>query len=504
MNPRPFLFAALLLTMCNAAPKEAPLEPLELANREWRILGKPEAAIARLKQLPPSVDVHLELARIAAQRKDWSGARAEAEAALTVAKTGRERRRATVAGARYVIEARDLAQMPAAIAALREVIAVEGPILDPSRLLARAGLLAGNGAAALEGVNGYYHVSEFSGPPHLIAPSHAVLARVLPAWEGTKSDELASALAGVRFFEEAALVATSRDLIDYAAALRRIEDGVNEYYRRMANDDEKERDVRTLGKLEPRIAAIGERYGVYVNVGKTASHVDMHMAHRVTDSQLNVEQYGRKATVRFIVLDGVVSNGYSQWLADGKSGDGGWGTAKEIYQVRPLYANGPLRDWLRVTDAELRAEDEKKTELPARLRRQYLAGVLAELCGRGLEGTALRDAFLSRVERDRFQHSIVLHEGRHAIDDASGEGFKVWELEYRAKLAQLALSDAPRDALESIVGDTSGGPHGKARERLMKELHEWMRANAPSAKDLDDLSDAQIRAAGRSLDPLAR
>ncbi|HEX8152594.1 MAG TPA: hypothetical protein VF698_05685, partial [Thermoanaerobaculia bacterium] len=349
--------------------------------------------------------------------------------------------------------------------------------------------------------DGYYHVSPFSEPPALIADAHALLARKLPVWNGAVDDELIGALAGVRFFDEAALVAQranppstlAKELVDYAAALKRIRDGADDYYRRMARGEKtRESELRKLVKLDPRLEAVGHRYGLYVNVGETGNHVDLHMAHRVVDSTLAVEQYGRRANVRFIALDGIVSNGYAQWLHDGRSGDGGWGTAKEIYQVRPLYANGPLRDWLGVTDPEVRAADEKKSDPGSRMRRQYLDALYAEV--------RTRDAFLSRVEKDTMQYSIVLHEGRHAIDQASGS-FKTWELEYRAKLSQIALADAPRLGLASVLSDPSDAdsPHGKANKKLLAELRA-----AAGTDDLTTLTDAQIRAAARGLDPMAK
>ncbi len=123
--------------------------------------------------------------------------------------------------------------------------------------------------------------------------------------------------------------------------------------------------------------------------------------------------------------------------------------------------------------------------------------------------TKTRDAFLARVEADEFQYSIVLHEGRHAIDDASGDSFDVWELEYRAKLSQVALSDAPRPALASILNDVIGGdsPHGKANQKIVGALEGWIATHAPEAGGVahaDRLTDGQIRAAFRSFEPLAK
>ena len=188
-----------------------------------------------------------------------------------------------------------------------------------------------------------------------------------------------------------------------------------------------------------------------------------------------------------------------------------------------------------VSDPAARADDEKKTAeesardlqrerenpiqhfpgLALRLRRQYLDSVKADLESKGLAGDALRDAFLARVEHEQFTSSIVLHEGRHAIDLAAGEKHRTWELEYRAKLSGIALAPAPRESLQGVLDFDIGGdsPHGKANEKLARGLVEWMTKNRaaiagldatrPMLPQVDKLTDEQMRAAVRSLDPFA-
>lgn len=580
----------LFATAVESEPEPARREEaaLRLANLEWRALRKHDEARARLARLAATAakpfPVHLEAARAATADHDYAAARAATQRAADVAKTGVERRRAAVAWARVVVDsamrnvlerqgpAADQAELRETMAALRNVIAIEGPKTEAARLLARAALLAGDGAAALEGISGYYHVSSVQPAPQLIATAHAALVRLLPVWRGADTaaadrDALIDALAGVRFFPEALIVgqmagsaapaARVRDVLAYGSALQRIELVVNEYYRQAAlggesGDQLRGRVMAEFRALWPRLswptagpprltfesaqAEIGRRFGGYVILGKTGGHFDTHFAHKVIDRELRIEQYGRTGKVRFIALDGVVSNGFSQWLSDGASGDGGWGTAAEIIQVRPLYANGALRDWLRLTDPEVRTEwlqdvqEKSKRDvssaaageirtlpgLALRLRRQYLESLVAGLRAQSLSGDALREAFLARAEGDEFHYSIILHEGRHAVDAASGATFDTWELEYRAKLSQVALSEAPRPAIASVVEDVVGGdsPHGKANERLLTDLSAWMRAHAaevagldasaPFLPQLDKLSDAQIREAVRSRDPLAR
>ncbi|HYO74926.1 MAG TPA: hypothetical protein VE010_00570 [Thermoanaerobaculia bacterium] len=495
------------------AQVKTPEAELRLANIEWRAFEEVPAARARLARLAgteKALDAQLELARIARLRREWADAYRLAQAAEKIAKTKDDRRRVMMAKARVVIEEAmrtrpaQLDRVHETIGVLRNAIAIEGPRLEAALLLVRGGVLANDRSAIVEGARAYYHVSATAPPPHLIAGAFADLA--------TASDDaaLARALAGIRFFPEAALVAPKgSDIARYAAMLGRIETIANEHYRQIVLGNENGRALRKNIEAELRtmwpaldfdeaVKEMGTRYGGYLLLGKTGGHQDTHLAHKVIDRAFEVEQYGRKAAVRFIALDGVVSNGFQTWRTDGRSGDGGWGTHEQIVQVRPLYADGPLRTWLGYIDPEASAKyrDEAAAQtmegLAKRLRVQYLDRVHAE--------TKTREAFLARLEADEFHYSIVLHEGRHAIDALSGDDFKVWELEYRAKLSQIALSDAPRLALAAVVEDTIGGdsPHGIANEKLIGELTR-KRPSVP----FDAWSDDEIRAACRSLDPFA-
>jgi hypothetical protein len=503
---------------------------LALAKVEWRVFREVDSARTRLQKLAGS-DARIVATRIAFNRKDFADARAEARKALAAATKQREKRTALVALA--AIAVRDPAstkeELQAVVASLRGNIAEHGAYLATSRALTRAALRAGDGAAALEGINGYYHVSAYNGPPQGIAAAHAELARLLPSWKGDAQANVARALAGVRMFEEAAIVQPQGELAEYAAALRRVEEAIQEHYRKIALGNEDKRGVRKIigRELKTPQAELAKRYGAYINDGQTGGHYDLHMGHIVVDSTMKVEQYGRTGTVRFVALDGIVSNGYSQWVSDGGSGDGGWGTAKEIYQVRPMYADGALRDWERIHDPVERAEVERTTAeetqrdvergrqnpiqpfpgLVKRLRQQYLSRVAAE--------TKTREAFLARVESELFQSSIVLHEGRHAIDAASGQKLDSWKLEYRAKLSEVALAASPRAVLQNILDHPfDSSPHGKATEQLSRGLAAWMEKNADAIAgldrtaallpQLDKLTDEQLRAAARSLDPFAQ
>ncbi len=182
--------------------------------------------------------------------------------------------------------------------------------------------------------------------------------------------------------------------------------------------------------------ALAERFGTMIASGKTGGVPNLHMGHRVVDVRHVAEQYGRRAPIRFVVLDAIVSNGYETWMWDGRGAHGGWGKVGLIVQVRPAYAEGALRGWRDLTDPERRAKADRRVAeetardvaraakdpfaylpgLALRLKRQGEQAVEDELGARGLAGGALRAAFVAEVDRAVIESSIFAHEGRHAID----------------------------------------------------------------------------------------
>jgi len=281
---------------------------------------------------------------------------------------------------------------------------------------------------------------------------------------------------------------------------------------------------------DPR-QAVFDQLGLYGTVGLTGGYPSAHIGHVVRDERRSVEQYGRRGEVRFIVVDNVLANGFESWLWDGRATAGGWAeNGSTIIQVRPAYTDRPLKAWLMTHDTparrrweqELPALEQRDLEVLAASRIAYLPGVDARLSRQAIEqiasraggsGAAGRGAFLDEYERAVSQHSIFIHEGRHVLDQASGESLSPEELEYRAKLSELALADYPRLPLAGINGDTIGTdtPHGRANSRIIAAYAQWMAAHrdaipgldpkAPLLAQLDRLSDDQIRAVARSLDP---
>jgi hypothetical protein len=532
-------------------PERKSLAVARTANIEWRVMHD---LLAARRTLANAADTKALLERARAEGElahDWATANVFAQQAITAATKRNERRRAVLTAAeilvrpirdarldRRCVSAEGLASV---IASVRAVVERDGPLVAASRLLLNAAILTNDREAMLQAWRWYYGA----------VPD-------VP----TDRRGLGLALAKAKFFDEAALVLAdpcspdavddpeARDIVVYAGSLRRTRAIADEHYRQVSlgTPDVKafraalDREGRTLWQ---RLGTGGEfsqsallnvlfaRFGTIATAGRTGGVDDLHLGHAVVDTTRVIEQYGRRSTIRFVALDGIVSNGYSSWANDNNGhGDGGWNNEQGIFQVRPMYADDPIGEWRLVSDAEVRGEFQRElareTERDAardpltvpigmtmRLRLQANDALLAELNAKGLTGDALRSAFIQRAGDDLFASSILAHEGRHAIDQK--EGIKdSTELEFNAKLSEIAFAPSPRRSVISgtLVNLDPSSSHGKANRRIVQGLTDWMRTHAreiagldaskPLLPQFDKLTDEQMRTAFRSMDKLAR
>jgi hypothetical protein len=157
------------------------------------------------------------------------------------------------------------------------------------------------------------------------------------------------------------------------------------------------------------------------------------------------------------------------------------------------------------------------------MRRDAGLRLLDELRARGIGDAALREAFIAELGRRLIESSIFAHEGRHAIDAQSTNKWWAWlvnhrsQSEFQAKLSEIAFAPDPKLAMTGgiIAGNIgSDSNHGIANRRIMEGAVAWMRLHytdiaglnpeRPLLPQLDKLSDEQLRAVARSMDPMAK
>lgn len=423
---------------------------------------------------------------------------------------------------------------------------------DPAAAAARLSLalLQRDAAAALQGWRDYFWLDDADAPQALSTYAGRVASLFTAGLAPTAADSDRAALVDMLiragFYEDALALAgpmsdaphwaSARAYFAFRAAVR---DALTRANREMANGGRAQwmnEAIRTAaqalmeannlsGDLMP---ALAQAYGLYGTLGETSGYPSLHAGHLAQDETMRVAQYGREGELRFIVVDNMISNGFESWLWDGWAEAGGWTTDDgAIVQVRSAYTAGPLtalhvarpgpsRDRMlaaieRIAAAERAALGrDGVSELPETSARLKLQAIDQLMRDAGDDPAA----FIAAHWRETVNYSIVLHEGRHALDKASGQ-FSSPDLEFRAKLSQIALSDYPRMGLANVAGGPiNDTPHGQANRRVLEGFRAWMGAhrreiagfdpNAPTLSQLGLLTDDQIRAAARSMDPWAR
>ena len=449
-----------------------------------------------------------------------------------------------------------------AVQELRSLVRQTPGRIDEAHLLLLAALVAGDGAAAAEGLDSYYLID--AGGPSMHSPIPAALAQLRPmlkAWRADRATSaerarLASALGRARFYDAAGLVAPAgTEIVAYAKYCRRLAREVNEYYRRTLVAGERpdvltRLAIRAQRDLWPHLAwagapprfypaaadaELGRRFGALLQLGITGGYYDMHVGHVVGDEQRTVTQYGKTARVMFVALDGMVTNGLQSWAWDENGGHGGWQRRDTIVQVRPVFVEHALSLWVSADPAR-RAGENRNIEadsmvdwtiaradsiayLPgvaSRLHRDGRDALIDSLRRAGVPDSALGREFVRVASRLIRESSIIAHEGRHAIDDALDQRLSPEDREFRAKLSEIAFAERPKMVMSAIVHPNIGDatPHGRANARLMLGLIRWMRAHGSEIRGFDGkvpvlpqlplLTDEQLRRAFRSMDPLAR
>lgn len=512
-------------------------------------------AIARMEQVAENFDAALQAGRSA-----LSAAATEREQRESQIAIGRAIVEAAVTERLEQRSARS-EELDEAFALLTDLVRANPGHLETSRLWLRASLLLNRGPEALKAWRSYFHLAPGDPAPNAIAGAGHRLEALLPELSVQRAMDrtpLVTALADSRLFTEASLLAldpfqpvAADEIVAYTRFIRKLRRITDEFYRLTSIGAEDygayaaqlEAEGAALlpklgysGEFTPEVAMeiCDEKFGALINLGRTAGYEDLHMGHCVVDERWTPEQYGKSADVRFMMLDNIVSNGFQSWAWESGAQHGGWG-GETIVQIRPVYAGSALRAWRQITDTdearelqeEIERDSARDTELAdddpygyfagmsQRLRLQGLRQLEAKLRERGLDGEQLQLAFYAAYDRALQASSIEAHEGRHAIDKAAGHAGDNTKKEFDAKLSEVVFAPEPRLAMGAIFSSNigSGTAHGQANAKIMKGLHNWIEENASSLEQIDPtqpllpqfdlLSDDQIRAAFRSLDPLA-
>lgn len=202
----------------------------------------------------------------------------------------------------------------------------------------------------------------------------------------------------------------------------------------------------TSEALEPLVAQRLESAGLHALLGRTPPLLELMLWTRQEERRYEVALPETTHLTRVLILDGFLSFGWGEWATCGRHSAGGWATADVLYAVRPRYGS--------------------------------------------LDGEEFRVMFLG-------------HETQHLDDKRRHPGLAAWELEYRAKLTELALAVGTRGKLLEKFSENQGDdlevPHAFANKRVLADLRAQL-GLAPGA----DLAKISVPALQRAAEAVLR
>jgi hypothetical protein len=172
-----------------------------------------------------------------------------------------------------------------------------------------------------------------------------------------------------------------------------------------------------LDDAEPEILRTVEAHGFHALLGRTPPLMELMLWKRQTVLDREVDLPGGRQTVKVILLDDFLLRGWGYYATCGRRSAGGWTTDTALFAVVPGYKN--LGD-------------------------------------------------------EEFSVRFLGHEAQHFADKRAFPGLESWELEYRAKLVELALgTDSQASTLKLFCENRTSSqtaPHGYANAKVIREI----------------------------------
>ena len=197
-------------------------------------------------------------------------------------------------------------------------------------------------------------------------------------------------------------------------------------------------------RVQEEIKAHLAAEGLHALMGRTPPLLELILWGEEKSERRNVPLPEREYEIGVNVLDDFASLGWSAYATCDRSFTGGWVGPDAIYAVRPGWKS---------------------------------------------------------LEDETFRISFLAHETQHFADKERFGELESWELEYRGKLAELALAETtiPRllTAFASNQGDNPAVPHSFANRRVLTDLRRQLDLSASA--DFTEFTVGAINQAARAL-----
>lgn len=280
-------------------------------------------------------------------------------------------------------------------------------------------------------------------------------------------------------------------------------------------DEYKDMKIQSLSDIKRLDKMIEEKFKVKILYGDSnADNVfGCWFGYIVGDNLININQWGKEGKLRSIVLKNMISNHRSYWTNKEEGGTGGWNISPEeiVTVIDTKYALG-LGIGELVLDKDKRKEYllrygkdtfDIKEKLPTEIFFSYslmqelvfkeLDDELIRLLKEGYSRKEIERCLFNKIVEHWYYVSTIIHEGQHALDGKSIKSGELkiienWEVEYRAKLSELAYGDMQLYRLTNYyhpaIG-TESTPHYKSDTMLFKDIIQYILDNKQQYPEID-------------------
>lgn len=199
-----------------------------------------------------------------------------------------------------------------------------------------------------------------------------------------------------------------------------------------------------LDTAEEEIQATALKRGFHVLLGRTPPLRELMLWKKLTveQRQVSLPEGPQRVTINY--LDDFVLRGWAHYATCGRRSAGGWTTDDALFAVVPAYKS--------LTD-------------------------------------------------ENFSINFVAHESQHFADKHTFPGLESWELEYRAKLVELALADSTQGSTLQLIcesrGNSKDSPHSYANARVVDDISKRLKVSAGDFCDKRVATGEALRAAAK-------
>lgn len=254
--------------------------------------------------------------------------------------------------------------------------------------------------------------------------------------------------------------------------------------------------------------AIEDKFGVYICYLTVGPYLDCYFGYVADEVVENISHWGQNANEKVIIIKDMVSRGFNHWYNFNQGGTGGWTSSNNagefVYIFDPSNFidsyNRAISDKIQkdiIAEAKKLSPNPKEKQpldvyyspyLSYQFSLKYFNTRIDEAKEKGLRDDALKAYAVNLLIDDYYDAQILAHEGQHALDLQLNKISVKKELEYRAKLSEMAYGNDQFVCLGEFMQPSMGNPgdpHGLANTQVFTDMVKYISAHKDKYPGID-------------------